>query len=167
MSLSQLRNVNFGRNRANATGSTGVGYTVMDTVGTVVTPRTTVGVYQLTSGSGLYAAYISFPDNFRGQVMWDCPEVTGSLGAVLSQSYATEQYNYEENNPKVDAIDARTIQMSGTLGQLYDIQFGRWKIVANQMIFYKDDNMTEVVRFNLFDDAGSPSMDAVFERVKV
>lgn len=75
--------------------------------------------------------------------------------------------NVEENNPKVDDIDRRTIQMSGTIAQLYDIQFGRWKIVANQMVFYKDDNVTEVVRFNLFDDAGFPSMDAVFERVKV
>lgn len=162
MALDQLRNVNFGRNRANVTGSTGVGYTLMDVSGSIVAPRTTVGVYQLTSGSGLYAAYISFPNNFRGQVMWDCPAV-----GVLSQSFATEQYNVEENNPKVDDIDRRTLQMSGTLGQLYDIQFGRWHIVGNQMIFYKDDNVTEVVRFNLFDDTGSPSMDAVFQRTKV
>lgn len=167
MSLSQLRNVNFGRNRANVTGSTGVGYTVLDTVGSVVTPRTTAGVYQLTSGSGLYAAYISFPDSFRGQVMWDCPPTTGSLGQILSQSFATEQYNYEENNPLVDDIDAKVTQMSGTIGQLYDIQFGRWKIVGNQMLFYKDDNATLVATFNLFDDVGAPSMDAVFERVKV
>lgn len=167
MSLSQLRNVNFGRNRANVTGSTGVGYAVLDTAGTVVTPRTTAGVYQLTSGSGLYAAYISFPDSFRGQVLWDCPAITGSLGQILSQSFATEQYNYEENNPLVDDTNAKVTQMSGTIGQLYDIQYGRWKIVANQMIFYKDDNVTEVVRFNLFDDVGAPSMDAVFERTKV
>src|SRR5574342_935690 len=127
MSLSQLRNVNFGRNRANVTGSTGVGYAVLDTAGTVVTPRTTAGVYQLTSGSGLYAAYISFPDSFRGQVLWDCPAITGSLGQILSQSFATEQYNYEENNPLVDDTNAKVTQMSGTIGQLYDIQYGRWK----------------------------------------
>lgn len=29
------------------------------------------------------------------------------------------------------------------------------------------DNTTEITRFNLFDDLGAPSMDAVFERVKV
>ena len=161
MALDQLRNCNFGRSRANATGSTGVGYTVMDVSGAIVQPRTTTGVYQLTSGSGLYAAYISFPDDFRGQIMWD----TGT--AFPTASYATEQYNVEENNPRVDDIDRRTLQMSGTIGQLYDISFGRWKIVSNQMIFYKDDNVTEVVRFNLFDDTGNPSMDAVFERVKV
>lgn len=161
MLLQQLRNVNFGRTRANATGSTGVGYTIMDVSGSVVSPRTTIGVYQLESGSGIYAAYVTFPDNFRGQILWD----TGT--ALPNKSYAVEQVNVEENNPKVDDIDRRTIQMSGTIAQLYDIQFGRWKIVANQMVFYKDDNVTEVVRFNLFDDAGFPSMDAVFERVKV
>lgn len=161
MALDQLRNCNFGRCGANATGSTGVGYTLMDVSGSIVAPRTTAGVYQLTSGSGLYAAYISFPNNFRGQVMWD----TGT--AFPTASYALEQYNVEENNPKVDDIDRRVLQMSGTIGQLYDIQFGRWRIVANQMIFYKDDNVTEVVRFNLFDDVGAPSMDAVFERTKI
>lgn len=167
MPLSQLRNVNFGKNRSNVTGSTGVGYTVLDTVGATVTPRTTAGVYQLAADSGLYAAYISFPDSFRGQVMWDCPPVTGSFGQILSQSFATEQYNYEENNPLVDDIDAKVTQMSGTIGQLYDIQFGRWKIVGNQMLFYKDDNATLIATFNLYDDLGAPSMDAVFERVKV
>lgn len=60
MLLQQLRNVNFGRTRANATGSTGVGYTIMDVSGSVVSPRTTIGVYQLESGSGIYAAYVTF-----------------------------------------------------------------------------------------------------------
>lgn len=166
MALDQLRNCNFGRNRSNVTGSTGVGYTLLDISGSVVSPRTTVGVYQLTSGSGLYAAYVSFPDNFRGQLLWDCPAITGSIG-ILSQSFATEHYDVEENNPNVNQTLQMLTEMSGTLSQLYNISFGRWKIVSNQMRFYKDDNVTEIARFNLFDDTGSPSMDAVFERVKV
>lgn len=167
MALDQLRNVNFGRNRANVTGSTGVGYALFDVSGAIVSPRTTVGVYQLSSGSGLYAAYISFPNSFRGQVVWDCPTITGSLGQLLSQSFAIEQYNVEENNPKVDDTYRTVSLMSGTLSQLYNISYGRWKIVSNQMIFYEDDNVTELVRFNLFDDLGNPTMDAVFERQKV
>ena len=161
MSLQQLRNSNFGRNYSNATGSTGVGYTLMDVSGAVVSPRTTVGVYQLESGSSLYAAYVNIPDNFRGQIMWD----TGV--AFVTKSYACEQINVEENNPKVDDTYRLVNQMSGTISQLYNINFGRWKIISNQMIFYEDNNATEIVRFNLFDDAGSPSMDAIFERVKV
>lgn len=164
MPLQQLRNVNFGRNRANATGSTGVGYTIFDVSGSVVSPRTTTGVYQLESGSGIYAAYVTFPDDFRGQIFWD----TGT--AFVTKSYAVEQVNVEENNPKVDDIYRRVTLMSGTVSQLYNINFGRWKITTGsnpQMIFYKDDNVTEIVRFNLFDEIGTPSFDAVFERVKV
>jgi hypothetical protein len=145
MPLSQLRNVNFGRTRLNATGSSGVGYQLLDTSGGVVSSRTTTGVYQ--TAPGIYAAYVSFPDDFRGQILWD----TGTT--FVTASYATEQYNYEENNPRVDSI--------------YDVQFGRWRIVGDQMLFYKEDNATEIARFNLFDDAGNPTMDAVFERVKV
>jgi len=161
MSLFQLRNVNFGKSKANATGTLGVGYTVYDATGTIVTSRTTSGVYQILTGSGLYAAYVEFPDNFRGQIVWD----TGTIFATAS--FATEQYNYEENNPKVDSIDTRTTQMSGTIAQLYDVQYGRWKIVSNQMIFYKEDNSTVVATYNLYDQGGVPTMDAVFERTKV
>lgn len=164
MSLSQLRNVNMGPNRANATGSTGVGYTVLDAAGAVVTPRTTVGVYQLTSGSGIYAAYISFPDAFRGQVLWD----TG-VSAFPTASYATEQYNVEENNPNTDNIWGTVQAITGSIQLLRDMTAGRWKIDSstNVMSFYKEDNVTLVAQFDLFDDLGNPSSDAVFERTKL
>jgi len=161
MSVQQLRNVNFSNSRANATGSTGVGYTVLDAAGSVITGRTTAGVYQLTSGSGLYAAYVTFPDTFRGQVMWD----TGA--AFPTSSYAVEQYNYEENNPRVDDTWLMVNSVTGSIQTLLDHTEGRWKIVANQMLFYKADNVTLIARYDLKDDAGNPSMDAVFERVKI
>lgn len=47
------------------------------------------------------------------------------------------------------------------------IEGGRWRIINNQMIFYEDDNTTEVARFNLFDQGGSPSMVNVFERQRL
>lgn len=159
MSLSQLRNVNFGPRKLDATGSSGVGYQLLDSAGSITAARTTAGVYQ--TAPGIYAAYVSFPDNFRGQILWD----TGTT--FPTASYAAEQYNVEENDPKVSLTHTAVTQMSGTLNSVYDIQFGRWRIVNDQMIFYKDDNTTEVVRFNLFDDSGNPTMDAVFERVKV
>src|SRR4051812_11997855 len=101
MSLTQLRNANFGKTKSNLTGTTGVGYTLLSFDGSENVARTTAGVYQLTSGSGLYAAYVSFPDSFRGQIMWDTGEVL-----LASRAFAAEQYNYEENNPKVDSIYA-------------------------------------------------------------
>lgn len=86
--------------------------------------------------------------------MWD----TGT--AFLTASYAAEEYNVEANNPKIDNIDANA-------QSLYDMNFGKWQIVGNQMLFFGPDNSTEIARFNLFDEANQPTMDAVFKRVKV
>jgi hypothetical protein len=165
MSLQQLRNVTFGKSKANATGTLGVGYTMLDYTGNIITSRTTSGVYQLTSGSGLYAAYVTFPDNFHGQLLWD----TGT--AFAETYYATEQYNVEENNPLIDTIHSNIEIVTGTLNVLAsDVEFikhiegGRWRIVSDQMIFYKSDNITEVARFDLYDQFGSPSSETVFER---
>lgn len=158
-----LQNVNFGMSKKDATGLLGVGYTLLSTDGTVSVARTTTGVYQ--TAPGIYAANVSFPDNFKGQILWD----TGTHFPITY--YATQEYNGSAavtiDTTKIDEIHTAVMSMSGTLNSVYDIQFGRWKIVSNQMIFYKDDNTTEVARFNLFDDAGNPTMDAVFERTKV
>lgn len=143
MSIAQVRSVDFGSAYG---GLLTVGYAVLDSTGAIVSVRTTTGVYELVSGSGMYAANITFTDDFRGSIVWD-------TGTVSNVRYATEQYNYEENNPKVDNV--------------YDIERGRWKIESNQMIFYKEDNATEVARFNLFDESGNPTMDSPFERRRV
>lgn len=50
---------------------------------------------------------------------------------------------------------------------IYAIEGGKWKIENNQMIFYKDDNLTEVCRFDLFDKQGQPAEDGVHERRRV
>lgn len=151
MPLQQLRNVNFGRLKSGATGPTGVGYRLLDAAGSIVLARTTTGVYQ--TAPGIYAANITFPDDFHGQVLWD-------TGTYFPINYcATEQYNVEENDPRVAAIKQDTTK-------IYDIQFGRWLIDGNQMIFYKEDNYTEIARFDLYDADGNPTMDAVFERVR-
>jgi hypothetical protein len=48
-----------------------------------------------------------------------------------------------------------------------NIEGGRWKIENNQMIFYEEDNTTEIMRFNLFDEAGDPANTDIFDRQRV
>lgn len=161
MPLQQVLNVNFGKNRSNATGSTGVGYTLIDLSGSVLSSRSTLNVTQLVSGSGLYQAPIEFPDSYRGSVLWD-------TGAFFSDTcYATEQYNEEANNPLIRDTYLKLSSMSGSIETLKDYSEGRWIIEGNQMKFYKSDNTTLVATFNLFDDSSVPTEDAVFERVRV
>ena len=125
MSVTQLRNCNFGSTYANATGSTGVGYTIFDDDGIVTTPRTVVGVYQLMSGCGIYAAKVTFPNSFHGQIMWD----TGT--AFLTASYAAEQYNAEADaaaietwHTKCDTSFAQDSMGRAQLLSKYASQFG-------------------------------------------
>ena len=44
------------------------------------------------------------------------------------------------------------------------IEGGRWEIENKQMIFYEDDNLTEVCRFDLFNKQGQPAEEGVYER---
>lgn len=55
------------------------------------------------------------------------------------------------------------------VGLLWDEAGGKRVLdkVAFQEIFYKADNVTEVMRFNLFDKDGNPSVVNVYERVRV
>lgn len=161
MPLSQLRNANFGKSKSNLTGSSGVGYTLYNNDGTINVARTTSGVYQTVSGSGIYNAYIAFPDDFRGFIHWDTGQPSSSI------SYATEQYNYEENNPKVDEIYTQLILVSGSVDFIRQIQGGRWKLSGNQMKFYKEDNVTLIATFNTYDQYGTPTVDDVMERTRV
>lgn len=48
-----------------------------------------------------------------------------------------------------------------------DIEGGKWEIVGTQMIFYKDDNTTEIARYNLFDVNGTQSTTDVYKRERV
>lgn len=158
MSLQQLRCVNFGKSKADLAT---VGYTLYNPDGSVNQARTTVGVTQTIAGSGIYNAYITFSDSFRGHILWD----TGETALLIA--YATEQYNYEENNPKVDQIYDQVILVSGSVDFIKKIEGGRWKIANNQMYFYAEDNLTPVATFDLYDEVGTPTNDAVMERRRV
>lgn len=160
MSYTLLQTANLGPSRVNLTGALGVGYTVLDSAGATVTARTTTGVYQIAPG--IYSAPVIFPDNFKGQVLWDAP-ATGSLVQV----YAAEEQNYLQNNPTVDIIAAQLTLVSGSVDFIKKIEGGRWKIVSNQMLFYDETNSNLVATFDLYDELGSPTNDAVMERRRV
>jgi len=173
-----LFTVNFGSSKANATGSNGVGFTILDSTGSIVLPRTTDGITQ--TAPGIYSVRPRFPDSDDSyQIVWD----TGT--AFSKTHYATETVNNMQQffqltssiaavNQAVEmAADVIDTTLSGIQTMMLDISLikdfttGRWRMMDNQMIFYKDDNITEVGRFDLLDGKGQPSMDSVFERRKI
>ena len=178
MHTHNLFTVNFGTSKANATGSNGVGFTILDSAGSIVLPRTIEGITQTTPG--IYSVRPHFPDSDDSyQIVWD----TGT--AFSKTHYATETVNNMQQffqltssiaavNQAVEmAADVIDTTLGGIQAMMLDISTiknyttGRWKMLNNQMIFYGEDNTTEVGRFDLLDANGNPSMDSVFERKRV
>ncbi len=174
MSLSQVRNCNMGPFKGFLTGTSGVGYTLLNSDGSTEQFRTTVGVSEQFPGCGIYAASISFPDQFNGTILWDTGETI--------PKFASEQYNTEENNPIVNKNNQLLQQLTGSsdfitgsmgtlltnIEFLVDMEGGRWSInpTTKKMTFYKDDNVTPIATFYLFDVNGNPSVDQVSTRYR-
>ena len=66
-----------------------------------------------------------------------------------------------------DTFGKYTMDIKSFTEFIDNIEGGRWKIISNQMIFYKADNVTEIARFNLLDSDGNPTEINVVERVRV
>ena len=68
-----------------------------------------------------------------------------------------------------DAVwaDPQGILVASGVESIREIEKGRWKIESNQMIFYEEDNTTEIMRFDLFDEAGNPANTDIFDRRRV
>lgn len=114
-----------------------------------------------------------------GFYKYEFTQYSGSVDYVMRTDgggslTTSDRYQFAGNENFVDDIwdePASNHVVSGSFGNMInfinDIQGGRWKIVSNQMIFYKDDNTTEVARFDLFDDGGNPTMSSPFERYRI
>lgn len=138
-----LKTANLGRGKG---GLSTVGFTIFNAEGTETSSRSTTGVHEIGTGTGLYGAQVSFASAFSGSIMWD-------TGDGSSKVYAVEEVN---------SID-------GSVQYIKDLTAGMWKIdgTSKQMIFYAEDNATELARYNLKDSSGAGSVTEVFEREKV
>lgn len=82
----------------------------------------------------------------------------GQAGAVTPAQVAAAVWEASmaaHNNPGT---------FGGGVNRIYDTESGRWQIINNQMVFYKEDNVTEIMRFNLYTRDGQPTEDLVMHR---
>ena len=135
-----LQTANLGKGYADRTSD--IRYSIYDTLGSETTSATNTGVYQLGTSTGLYGVELNLNNRFSGSIVWS---VDGN-----NSVYATEEI-------KMDQKMARFIHT------------GRWIIDenTNQMVFYEDDNVTEIARYDLKDRDGNASIDEIFERTRV
>ena len=132
-----LQTANLGRSLGGISGS--IRYRLYDTLGASVTTASNTGIYELGSSTGLYGVQLDLSTQFSGSIVWS---VDGNTNV-----FATEEV-------KIDQKMARYIHT------------GRWQVDenTNQMIFFQDDNATEIARYDLFDRNGNSSITELFER---
>lgn len=95
MAKTRLSTVNFGLTQA---GLATVGYTLYNVDGTVNAARSTSGVHEFGTSTGVYGALISIPENLPVLVMWD----TGA---------GSPRYGSEDNNVQLNSIQSETDQI--------------------------------------------------------
>ena len=103
-----------------------------------------------------------------------CSEIgtTGVFKYNFSQTITSkEEYLWIMSNGSLDqrgkiVLGGYMDTLQDDITFLKDIEGGRWKREGTQMIFYKDDNTTEVARFDLYQSTGKPATasDEVWER---
>lgn len=109
MAKQQLYIVNFGTSKG---GLSTVGYTVYNTDGTVKSARSTSGVVEIGTSTGIYAANISIDAGSDYIVLWD----TGDANV----RYSTEEYRTQLNSIQEETDLIRLI----------------WNTLRNQADFY-------------------------------
>lgn len=77
--MTRTETVSFGSRRS---GLSTVGYTLVNTDGSTKQARTTSGVVEVSSGSGVYGASITFDDSWTGFIVWDTGEATPLVAAT-------------------------------------------------------------------------------------
>ena len=91
-------------------------------------------------------------------------------GLPENQRYSIGGIDTSMKPPQLEDIVKQTVEAmereDGTLDLVKQVELGRWIIKDNQMIFYREDNETEIARYRLFDMYGTPTVANVFERYK-
>lgn len=118
--------------------------------------------------------------------VWSHNTATGlisDVGTKSSQVSVDSIINYLPNLATTSRIDALNdisatdasnavwshtdaVQMLLDVDFIKNIEGGRWHISNNQMIFYADDNTTEIARFDLLDENGISAEKDVFQRLR-
>ena len=136
-----VKTVNFGKGLSDLPAN--VHFSLYNTLGAATLFRSSGSIYQVGSGTGIYGSEVSLSQDFSGSILW---EVTASNGSVIFASDEVE-------------IDSRLTR---------HFTVGQWEIDKddNTMVFYQDDNVTEIGRFDLKDDKGAGSTAQVFKRIR-
>jgi len=167
MPTTLIKTVNFGSTKTGRAAT--IGYRLIDDTGTPIQARSQAGVYEAFPGTGIYAANITFPDDFVGTILWD------SDGE--KPVYAVEEFNNAINGTgviqQVNEVTSQVSVITGNIADLADeIRFirgmtaGRWHLNKKDctMTYYDESGKNMLVTYQLSDENGNPSIESVYDR---
>jgi len=104
--------------------------------------------------------------------VWDEPVIQHNTDGTFGTDVATV---YDISNlTTVSGISADIDYLKNMADSSYtllqfisDLESGRHVLVNNQLICYKPDNVTELIRFNLFDAFNAPTTENVYRRERI
>lgn len=107
---------------------------------------------------------------FTASAVWDelliNHVVSGSAGDILANGGAGGITPAQIAEAVWD--DPSATGLIADVSFIKDIEGGRWKIVDNQMLFYKDENEEYIIAsFDLYNGDGVPAEDNIYERKRV
>lgn len=111
-------------------GLSTVGYTIYGNDGAVVAPRSTSGVVEVGTNTGIYVAPIEMPD-YDAVLLWDTGEGT--------PKYATEDYQYG-----VDAIRSNTARLSQIWDKLKNYDELMAALLNKMGILHKNEGLQKI-----------------------
>jgi hypothetical protein len=110
MAQTKMVSVNFG---AAKTGLYTVGYALYGSTGIVKQARTITGVFEVSSGTGIYGAFITFDDSWSGFILWDTGE---SIPVYSAESYGSNisLMNFGKNQSGLSTVGYKLVSSDGT-----------------------------------------------------
>jgi len=134
-----------------------------------INPTTKEVIIRITHeapGSVLHYLYIDKINIITSDIALSLTEA-GIAAAVWNSEiadYTVSGIFGSELTGNIDYVAAK-VDINNTILQfISDLESGRQVLIGNQLICYKPDNVTELIRFNLYDAGGSPTTDNVYRR---
>ena len=107
---------------------------------------------------GVYKKGIQFSDLGQHRIIYRL------INDVQQGSYPD---TIESINVVEESIESTVQTIKDKVNSIQEIESGEWEIINNQMIFYDSSGTVEIMRFDLLDQDGKPSMVNVFKRKRV
>lgn len=120
----------------------------------------------LIEEGNIYAASVTINEVGQYRIIYFTPsEYENGTEDIVVDTYDNfrADVSLDEIEEKIDGMITILSTMEEKIELIKQIESGRWKVYKNQMIFYNDSGV-EIIRFNLYDNQGKPTMESVMER---